>query len=103
MRKLASAIGAGVAGLALLGAAQGSAQAAPQAVPSCVVGEARYLVSMFVYITNNCSSTQQVKVKYTKGGVTVIPDVCHTVEPGQTVTTSTPVWIADRYVGLVSC
>ncbi|MEW2079276.1 hypothetical protein ACFZAG_25075 [Streptomyces sp. NPDC012403] len=103
MRKLASAIGAGLSGLVLLGAMQGSAQAAPQSVPACVEGEATYLVSIFVSITNNCSSTQQVKVEYTKGGVTVIPDRCHTVAPGQTVSTSAPIYVADRYVGLVPC
>jgi hypothetical protein len=100
------AAGAAVAGLALAGAVQAPAQAAgtsAQAVPSCVTGTPYYLVTVSVRITNNCTTTQRVNVKYTKNGVTYIPDKCHSVAPGQTVTTGEPAWVADRYVGLISC
>ncbi|MFG2132152.1 hypothetical protein ACGFNV_30675 [Streptomyces sp. NPDC048751] len=102
MRKFAHAIGAGVAGLALIGAAQSSAQAA-ESVPSCVVGKPIYMVTIGASITNNCATTQQVNVKYSKGGVTYIPNKCHTVTPGSTVNTWEPVWYAETYVGLIPC
>ncbi|MBD0421128.1 hypothetical protein AB0L35_08180 [Streptomyces sp. NPDC052309] len=107
MKRIVRALGAGVAGLALVGAVQGTAQAAgtdtAASVPSCVVAKPYYLVTITVQITNNCSTTQQVSVEYSKGGVPSVPDKCHTVAPGQTVSTSEPFWIADRYVGLIPC
>ncbi|MGW0330967.1 hypothetical protein ACWD0J_03640 [Streptomyces sp. NPDC003011] len=107
MRKLVHAIGAGAAGLALLGGLQGTARAAEggaaASVPGCVVGKPVYMVTVGASITNNCTTTQQVNVEYTRGGVTYVPDKCHTVAPGTTVTTSEPFWLADRYVGLIPC
>ncbi|MGC9376743.1 hypothetical protein [Streptomyces sp. MH13] len=107
MKRITRAMGAGVAGLALVGAVHGTARAAgteaAASVPSCVVAKPIHLVTVTVQITNHCSTTQQVNVQYSKGGVPSVPDKCHTVAPGRTVSTSEPSWVADRYVGLIPC
>ncbi|MGC9500652.1 hypothetical protein [Streptomyces sp. WG7] len=107
MKRITRAMGAAVAGLALVGAVHGTARAAvPEAaasVPGCVVAKPVHLVTVTVRITNNCSTTQQVNVQYSKGGVRFVPDECHTVAPGRTVSTGEPSWVADRYVGLIPC
>ncbi|MEV6471497.1 hypothetical protein [Streptomyces sp. NPDC051657] len=104
MKKLAYAMASGVAALGLLAGAQGVAQAqGATAVPSCVKGEWTLLGGVIVTITNNCATTQQVNVKYSFGGAPFVPDKCHTIAPGKSVTTSEAVWSANRYEGLIPC
>ncbi|MGW1436418.1 hypothetical protein ACWD7M_14380 [Streptomyces griseus] len=110
MKKLAQAMACGVAALGLLAAAQGVAQAqdpaqdrGATAVPSCVKGEWTLLGGVIVTITNNCATTQQVNVAYTFGGEPFVPDKCHTVAPGKSVSTSEAMWSANRYERLIPC
>ncbi|MFJ4706868.1 hypothetical protein ACIP6I_18745 [Streptomyces anulatus] len=102
--KLTYAIASGVAALGLLAGAQGIAQADDvRAVPSCVEGEWTLLGGVIVTITNNCSTTQQVNVRYSFGGEPFVPDKCHTIAPGKSVTTSEAVWSANRFESLIPC
>jgi hypothetical protein len=107
MSRIVRTIGAAVAGLALVGAVQGPARAAgtAEAVPSCVEAKDAYLIAVYVNITNNCTTTQQVKVeyKYDRNRPPFIYDTCYTVEPGQKVTATLPWWLGERYSRLHPC
>ncbi|WNE97320.1 hypothetical protein PS467_19285 [Streptomyces luomodiensis] len=103
MRKFAAAAGAALGGLALVAATQGAAQAAPAtaeaAAPSCVKADVTYLVGIFVDITNNCSTTQKVKVDYDRDYFSP----CFTLAPGATASHSASIIYASRYEGLATC
>ncbi|GGP80013.1 hypothetical protein [Streptomyces sindenensis] len=102
--KLVHALASGVAALGLLAGAQGVAQAEEvHSVPSCVEADWTPLLGIHVTITNHCSTTQQVNVQYSFNGAPYVPDKCHTIAPGATVTTSEPVWKAGRFEGLIPC
>ncbi|WP_432252535.1 hypothetical protein [Streptomyces sp. HNM1019] len=103
MKRLAAAAGAALGGLALVAATQAAAQAAPAAAeaaaPSCVKADVTYLVSIFVDLTNDCSTTQKVKVDYDRDYFSP----CFTLEPGGTASHSASVVYASRYEGLATC
>nr|WBO80851.1 hypothetical protein SBE_004663 [Streptomyces sp. SBE_14.2] len=107
MKRITRLIGAAAAGLVLAGAAQIPAQAAgagaSESVPACVTAKPWLLIVVGVEITNGCSTTQQVKVEYSRGGRPFVPDECHVLAPGEKVSTSEPFFRADRYVGLLPC
>ncbi|GKQ37870.1 hypothetical protein [Streptomyces sp. A012304] len=106
MSRIVRAIGAAVAGLALVGAVQGPAQAAgttAEAVPSCVEGREYFMITVFLEITNKCTTTQQVKVEYNRQGQHYIADKCYTLEPGQKVTATMPWWAGERFVQFHPC
>ncbi|MFI5920004.1 hypothetical protein ACIA8M_15840 [Streptomyces anulatus] len=108
MKKLAHAMASGAAALGLLAGAQGVAQAEAQAddvraVPSCVKSDWTLMGGIIVTITNECSTTQQVNVRYSFNGEPFIPDKCHTIAPGKSVSTSEPMWSASRFEGLIPC
>ncbi|MFF2145563.1 hypothetical protein [Kitasatospora sp. NPDC058190] len=88
MRRIMSAAGAALGGLALVTAGQGVAGAATAgstaatAVPGCVQAQETAMGTVWVDVTNNCATRQRVQVAYTDR----VDPTCYTIQPGQTVT-----------------
>ncbi|MCP9206901.1 hypothetical protein ABVG11_21050 [Streptomyces sp. HD1123-B1] len=103
MKKIAAAAATAISAMALVGATQGAAQAAPSttraAAPSCVKADVTYLVTIMVDVTNNCSTTQKVKVDFNNNYFSS----CMTLAPGQVGHANAAIFQASRYEGLVTC
>ncbi|MCG6495734.1 hypothetical protein [Kitasatospora sp. A2-31] len=101
MRRFMSAAGVAMGGLALMAAGQGVASAATTTtttVPSCVVAQEKFLVTVWVDVTNNCSTQQRVQVVYTDR----TDPTCYTIQPGQTAYSRLFAQIG-HFKGLISC
>ncbi|MEU8822908.1 hypothetical protein [Streptomyces sp. NPDC048636] len=89
---------AGTALVASAGVASAATPSASAAVPSCVVADEQFLGTVWVNLTNNCSTQQRVKVVYQDR----VDETCYTLKPGGTATSRLAFNIA-HFDRLVSC
>ncbi|MEU4213021.1 hypothetical protein AB0F13_24020 [Streptomyces sp. NPDC026206] len=102
MRGFLTAVASAAAGMALVVSAQGVAAAATGtasggSVPGCVTAKQWAAGTIWVDVTNNCSTVQRVQVRY----VNRIDETCYVLQPGEKRTSSLPFNFArfDRLVG----
>ncbi|QKV92460.1 hypothetical protein HUT19_12440 [Streptomyces sp. NA02950] len=89
---------AGTALAASAGVATAATPSASAAVPSCVVADEQYMGTVWVNLTNNCSSQQRVKVVYKDR----VDETCYVLKPGGTAT-SRLAFNFSHFDRLISC